>query len=71
MPRGAPAQSNIREVLLETYAANDRMNQVLLEHLAPAAWRAKLLLALGEVLERARFHPRPTINPKEHLNDTN
>jgi uncharacterized damage-inducible protein DinB len=43
MPRRAPAQSNIREVLLETYAANDRMNQVLLEHLAPAAWRAKLL----------------------------
>jgi len=41
MPRRAPAQSNIREVLLETYAANDRMNQVLLEHLAAAAWRAK------------------------------
>jgi len=43
MPRGALAQSNIRDVLLETYAANDRMNQVLLEHLAPAAWRARLL----------------------------
>jgi len=43
MPRQAAGQSNIRDVLLETYAANDRMNQVLLEHLAPAAWRAKLL----------------------------
>jgi uncharacterized damage-inducible protein DinB len=40
MSRRAPAQSNIREVLLETYAANDRMNQLLLEFLDPAAWRA-------------------------------
>ena len=28
-------------VLLETYAVNERMNQVLLEHLDPRAWRAK------------------------------
>jgi len=35
-------QSDIRRVLLETYAASDRMNQVLLEHLEPRAWRAKL-----------------------------
>ncbi len=32
---------DIRQVLLEAYAVNDRMNQVLLQHLAPAAWRAK------------------------------
>ena len=43
MPRRAPATPpDIREVLLETYAVNDRMNQLLLEHLDPRAWRAKL-----------------------------
>ncbi len=46
MPRRARAesqihQSNIRAVLLETYAANDRMNQLLFEHLDARAWRAK------------------------------
>ncbi len=29
------------QVLLETFAVNERMNQVLLEHLDPRAWRAK------------------------------
>jgi uncharacterized damage-inducible protein DinB len=43
MSRKETAPANLREVLLETYAANDRMNQVLLEHLTPAAWRAKPL----------------------------
>lgn len=33
---------NIREVLLETWAVNDAMNQLLLEHLDPRAWRATL-----------------------------
>ena len=42
MPHRAPGESDLREVLLEIYAANDRMNQVLLEHLEPRAWRAKL-----------------------------
>jgi uncharacterized damage-inducible protein DinB len=42
MSRRAAAQSNLREVLLETYAANDRMNQLLLEYLEPRAWRARL-----------------------------
>jgi uncharacterized damage-inducible protein DinB len=32
----------MREVLLETYAANDAMNQLLLRHLDPKAWRATL-----------------------------
>ena len=30
-----------REALLETYAVNDRMNQLVIEHLDPRAWRAK------------------------------
>jgi uncharacterized damage-inducible protein DinB len=30
------------QALLETYAVNDRMNQLILEHLDPRSWRAKL-----------------------------
>ena len=32
---------DFRQALLETYAVNDRMNQLILEHLDPRAWRAK------------------------------
>lgn len=32
----------MRDVLLETYAVNDAMNQLLLAHLKPEAWRAQL-----------------------------
>ncbi len=38
---GAAAALDLRQVLLETYAVNDRMNQIVLEHLDPRAWRAK------------------------------
>jgi uncharacterized damage-inducible protein DinB len=38
--RTARSESELREVLLETYAANDRMNQLLLAHLNPRAWRS-------------------------------
>jgi uncharacterized damage-inducible protein DinB len=41
MPRRAvQSKSQVCEVLLETYAANDCMNQLLLKHLDPKAWRA-------------------------------
>ncbi len=41
MPRQSHAAlAEIRDVLLETYAANDAMNQLLLAHLDPRAWRA-------------------------------
>jgi len=33
--------TEIRDVLLETYAVNDAMNQLLLAHLDPRAWRAQ------------------------------
>lgn len=36
------ALTQIRDVLIETYAVNDAMNQLLLAHLNPRAWRAKL-----------------------------
>jgi len=42
MARTAAAPTtDFRESLLETYAINDRMNQLVLEHLHPRAWRAK------------------------------
>lgn len=37
----ALSESELREVLLETYAANDGMNQLLLAHLDPRAWRSR------------------------------
>ena len=37
----AAAALDFRQALLETYAVNDRMNQIVLEHLDPSAWRAK------------------------------
>jgi uncharacterized damage-inducible protein DinB len=41
MPRSSlPPDST--EALIATYAINDAMNQLLLEHLDPAAWRATL-----------------------------
>jgi uncharacterized damage-inducible protein DinB len=33
---------DICQVLVESYAVNERMNQILLDHLDPAAWRGKL-----------------------------
>ncbi|MGO8984573.1 MAG: DinB family protein [Terriglobales bacterium] len=41
MSQPAAAKSNMVDVLLETYAANARMNQLILEHLDARAWRAK------------------------------
>ena len=38
--RAVQSEFEVCEVLLETYAANDCMNQLLLEHLDPRAWRA-------------------------------
>lgn len=35
------SQMDLPQKLVETYAVSERMNQVVLEHLAPAAWRAK------------------------------
>jgi uncharacterized damage-inducible protein DinB len=34
--------SELRDVLVESYAVNDAMNQLLLAHLDPKAWRAQL-----------------------------
>jgi uncharacterized damage-inducible protein DinB len=37
----ARAESEVRTALLEIWSANERMNQLILEHLDPRAWRAK------------------------------
>lgn len=38
----AEAGVDLCQVLVESYAVNERMNQLVLEHLDPAAWRAKM-----------------------------
>ena len=40
--RHAAVALDLGSALAESYAVNDRMNQVVLEHLDPRAWRAKL-----------------------------
>jgi uncharacterized damage-inducible protein DinB len=40
-PRSDEAFVQMRDVLLETYAVNDAMNQLLLAHLDPRAWRVR------------------------------
>src|SRR5258708_27486121 len=40
-PESYAALAEIRDSLLETYARNDAMNQLILSHLDPRAWRAQ------------------------------
>ena len=42
-------------VLVESYAVNERMNQIVLEHLDPAAWRAKLAGTKGRGVRDGRL----------------
>ena len=43
MPRRAvPLSSNLPHEMAQAFLVNDQMNQLLLEHLDPRAWRAKL-----------------------------
>jgi len=39
-PSAQPPTDDIRAVLIETYAVNDAMNQILLAHINPKIWRA-------------------------------
>jgi uncharacterized damage-inducible protein DinB len=45
--RTKPSASGAHEILLETFAANGRMNELLLENLDPRAWRAASPKAKG------------------------
>jgi uncharacterized damage-inducible protein DinB len=42
------ALAEIRDTLLETYASNDAMNQLILSRLDPRAWRAQMLGPKGK-----------------------
>lgn len=44
------------QVLVESYAVNERMNQIVLEHLHPAAWRAKLPGSKGRTIAAIFTH---------------
>ncbi|MBV8867655.1 MAG: DinB family protein [Acidobacteriaceae bacterium] len=44
------------QVLVESYAVNERMNQIVLEHLDPAAWRAKLPGSKGRTIAAIVAH---------------
>jgi uncharacterized damage-inducible protein DinB len=44
------------QVLVESYAVNERMNQIVLEHLDPAAWRTKLPGSKGRTIAAIFAH---------------
>lgn len=52
----AAAGLDFRQALLETYAVNGRMNQVVLEQLHPAAWRMKPPAAKGRTIAAIFAH---------------
>ena len=39
--RQPKVQNQLGRAAVQIFAANDRMNQILIEHLGPAAWKAK------------------------------
>ena len=52
----ADADVDLCQALLESYAVNERMNQIVLEHLDPAAWRAKLPGSKGRTIAAIVVH---------------
>jgi uncharacterized damage-inducible protein DinB len=47
---------DLSQVLVESYAVSDRMNQIVLEHLNPAAWRAQLPGSRGRTIAAIFSH---------------
>lgn len=47
---------DLARVLVESYAVNERMNQLVLEHLDPDAWRAKLPGSKGRTIAAIFSH---------------
>jgi uncharacterized damage-inducible protein DinB len=57
MPRPAPTSAlDLRQGMLEVFAANDRLNQLLLEYLDPRAWRAQLPGSKGRTIAAIFAH---------------
>jgi uncharacterized damage-inducible protein DinB len=50
------SQENLCQGLLESYAVNERMNQIVLQHLDPAAWRAQLPGSKGRTIAAIVAH---------------
>lgn len=48
--------ADLCKVLVESYAVNERMNQIVLEHLDSAAWRAKLPESKGRTIAAIFVH---------------
>ena len=53
---GADVDLDFRRVLVESYAVNERMNRMVLDHLNPAAWRAKLPRTQGRTIAAIFVH---------------
>jgi uncharacterized damage-inducible protein DinB len=47
---------DLSQVLMESYAVNERMNQMVLEYLDPSAWRAKLPGSKGRTIAAIFTH---------------
>ena len=56
LPSKDDSRQNFCAVLLESYAVNERMNQIVLEHLDPAAWRAALPGSKGRTIAAVAAH---------------
>ena len=57
MPRPASARApDLRRGMQEAHAVNDRMNQLVLEHLDPRAWRAQLPGSKGRTIAAIFAH---------------
>jgi uncharacterized damage-inducible protein DinB len=57
MPRlQADVGDDLGKVLAESWAVNERMNQIVLEHLDPAAWRARLPGSKGRTIAAIFSH---------------
>jgi uncharacterized damage-inducible protein DinB len=52
----ANLNTDLCKVLVESYAVNERMNQLILEHLDPAAWRAQLPGSKGRTIAAIFTH---------------
>jgi len=56
MAGGRAAVLPLSEALLESYAVNERMNQIVIEHLDPRAWRGKLPGGQGRTIAAIFSH---------------
>src|ERR1700678_395251 len=55
-PHSQADAGELFQVLVESYAVNERMNQIVLEHLDPAAWRAQLPGSRGRTIAAIVVH---------------